>query len=138
MIKAPEPNWQPISALPLIADMIDGQLEEAKEQYTTLLETQQKPYALDEYTVHRVIQVYTDQLEFVPIYIKQLKKWKVEAGLTSTQQKEIKRLQEQVRQWQQVLINILDLANKLKEETIEKVISKSDLELGIQSLKNRM
>lgn len=29
MIKAPEPNWQPISALPLIADMINGQLEEA-------------------------------------------------------------------------------------------------------------
>lgn len=69
MIKAPEPNWQLISALPLIADMIDGQLEEAKEQYITLLETQQKPYALDEYTVHRVIQVYTNQLEFVPIYI---------------------------------------------------------------------
>jgi hypothetical protein len=62
MIKAPEPNWQPISALPLIADMINGQLE---GQYTTLLETQTKPYALDEYTVHRVIQVYTNQLEFV-------------------------------------------------------------------------
>lgn len=138
MTKTPEPNWQPISALSLIADMIDGQLEEAKEQYTTLLETQQKPYVLDEYTVHRVIQVYTDQLEFVPIYIKQLEKWKIEASLTSTQQKEIKRLQEQVRQWQQVLTDILDLANKLKKGTIEKVMSKSDLELGIQSLKNRM
>ncbi|PEF33610.1 hypothetical protein [Bacillus wiedmannii] len=136
MTKTPEPNWQPISALLLIADMIDGQLVEAQEQYTLLLEAQQKPYVLDEYTVHRVIQVYIDQLEFVPIYIKQLEKWQTEVGLTLTQQNEIKRLQEQVRQWQQVLTDILDLANKLKEETIEKVMSKSDLELGIQSLKN--
>lgn len=134
MTKKPEPNWQPISALSLVADMIDGQLEEAQEQYTLLLESQQKPYVLDEYTVHRVIQVYTDQLEFVPIYIKQLEKWQIETGLTSNQQKEIKRLQEQVKHWKQLLTDILDLANKLKEETIEKVMSKSDLELGIQGM----
>ena len=79
---------------------------------------------LDEYTVHRVIQVYTDQLEFLPIYIKQLEKWKTEVSLTLTQQNEIKRLQEQVTQWKQVLTDILNLANKLKEETIEKVMSK--------------
>ncbi|PEE32527.1 hypothetical protein [Bacillus cereus] len=136
MTKTPEPNWQPISALSMIANMIDGQLEESQEQYTTLLETQQKPHVLDEYKVHRVIQVYTDQLEFLPIYIKQLEKWQTEVSLTLTQQNEIKRLQEQVTQWKQVLTDILNLASKLKEETIEKVMSKSDLELGIQSLKN--
>lgn len=136
MTKTPEPNWQPISALSMIANMIDGQLEASQEQYITLLETQQKPHVLDDYTVHRVIQVYTDQLEFLPIYIMQLEKWQNEVSLTLTQQNEIKRLQEQVTQWKQVLTDILNLANKLKEETIEKVMSKSDLELGIQSLKN--
>ncbi|MCQ6288900.1 hypothetical protein [Bacillus cereus] len=136
MTKTPEPNWQPISALSMIANMIDGQLEESQEQYITLLETQQKPHVLDDYTVHRVIQVYTDQLEFLPIYIMQLEKWQNEVSLTLTQQNEIKRLQEQVTLWKQVLTDILNLANKLKEETIEKVMSKSDLELGIQILKN--
>lgn len=29
MTKTPEPNWQPISALSMIANMIDGQLEES-------------------------------------------------------------------------------------------------------------
>ncbi|MGY1423449.1 hypothetical protein [Bacillus cereus] len=135
MKKTPEPNWQPIRALSMIANMIDGQLEESQKQYTILLETQQKPHVLDDYIVHRVIQVYTDQLEFLPIYIKQLEKWQTEVSLTLTQQNEIKRLQEQVTQWKQVLTNILKLANKLKEETIEKVMSKSELELGIQSLK---
>lgn len=136
MTKTPEPNWQTISALSMIANMIDGQLEESQKQYITLLETQQKPHVLDDYTVHRVIQVYTDQLEFLPIYIMQLEKWQNEVSLTLTQQNEIKRLQEQVTQWKQVLTDILNLANKLKEETIEKVMSKSDLELGIQSPKN--
>ncbi len=115
----------------MIANMIDGQLEESQEQYITLLETQQKPHVLDDYTVHRVIQVYTDQLEFLPIYIIQLEKWQTEMSLTLHQQNEIKRLQEQVTLWKQVLTDILNLANKLKEETIEKVMSKSDLELGI-------
>ncbi|WP_255258274.1 hypothetical protein [Bacillus toyonensis] len=84
------------------------------------METQHKPHVLDEYTVYRVIQVYNDQLEFVPIYIKQLEKWQIETGLTSNQQKEIKRLQKQVKHWKQLLTDILDLANKLKEEIIEK------------------
>ncbi len=106
-----------------------------KEQYTNLLEARQKPYVLDNYTVHRVIQVYTEQLEFVPIYKKQLEKWQKEARLTLIQQSEIKRLEKQVRQWEQFVTDILDLANALREGTIEKVMSKSDLKLGIQSLK---
>ncbi|MGR5969562.1 hypothetical protein ACT7C1_21635 [Bacillus paranthracis] len=56
-------------------------------------------------------------------------------SLTLTQQNEIKRLQEQVTLWKQVLTDILNLAKQTKRETIEKVMSKSDLELGIQSLK---
>ncbi|MEZ2659192.1 hypothetical protein [Aneurinibacillus aneurinilyticus] len=130
-----EPNWQPIYNLPLITDMIDGQLVEAIDQHKNLLEAQSKPHVLDGYIVRRIIRVYTDQLEFVPIYQKQLEKWQEETHLTAEQQSEIKRLQKQVEQWKQVLTDILDLANKLKEGTIEKVMAKSDLELGIQSLK---
>ncbi|MGR5864726.1 hypothetical protein [Bacillus sp. FSL K6-0268] len=58
--------------------------------------TQQKPHVLDDYTTHRVIQVYTDQLEFLPIYIIQLERWQTEVSLTLNQQNEIKRLLEQV------------------------------------------
>ncbi|MEH6891629.1 hypothetical protein V7024_18465 [Bacillus sp. JJ864] len=130
----PEPNWQPISALSMIANMIDGQLEDAQEQYTRLLEAQPTPHILDDYTIHRTIQVYTDQLEFVPIYKTQLKKWQLEAHTTSIQQSEIKRLQEQMKKWENILNSILHLASELKEGTIENMLSKSDWELGIQGL----
>ncbi|NBI28074.1 helix-turn-helix domain-containing protein [Chengkuizengella marina] len=59
-----EPNWQPISNLPLIGELIDGQLMAARDQYTNLLEAQPKPHVLDDYTVDRVIHVYTEQLIF--------------------------------------------------------------------------
>lgn len=94
MTNKPEPSWQPIRNLPMIANMIDGQLGDAQEQYTNLLEARQKPYVLDDYTVNRDIQVYTEQIEFVPIYKKQLEKWQKEASLTAIQQSEIKQLQD--------------------------------------------
>ncbi|MEJ9158596.1 hypothetical protein P4K11_31890, partial [Bacillus cereus] len=89
---------------------------------------------LDDYTVCRIIQLHTDQLEFIPIYKKQLEKWQIEVHLTLTQQNEITRLQKQVEQWENVSTDILHLASILKEKTIEKILSKSDLELGIHSL----
>ncbi|MGH0883384.1 hypothetical protein A6E22_16140 [Bacillus cereus] len=134
MTKTPEPNWQPISALSMIANMIDNQLEDTNEQYTQLLEVNQQPCVLDDYTVCRIIQLHTDQLEFIPIYKKQLEKWQIEVHLTLTQQNEITRLQKQVEQWENVSTDILHLVSILKEKTIEKILSKSDLELGIHSL----
>ncbi|WP_449354639.1 hypothetical protein ACUL41_17145 [Virgibacillus natechei] len=115
--------------------MIDGQLETAQEQYDSLSKAQSKPHVLDDNTVYRVIQSYTEQLEFAPVYEKQLEKWQQETGLSSMQRSELQRLQKQVSQWKQDVTDILDLANELKEGTIEKVLSKSDFELGLEVLK---
>lgn len=134
-IVKPEPNWQPISNLPLIASMIDGQLETAQEQYYSLSEAQSKTHVLDDNTVNRVIRSYTEQLEFAPIYEKQLERWQRETDLSSTQQSELHRLKKQVSRWKQAVTDILDLANELKEGTIEKMLSKSDFEVGLEALK---
>ena len=44
-----EPNWQPISNLPMIAGMTDGQAAGAKAQYALLLEARCKPHALNNF-----------------------------------------------------------------------------------------
>ncbi|AOM14587.1 hypothetical protein [Bacillus thuringiensis] len=41
-----QPNWQPIQNLPIIANLIDGQSSDAKEQYINLLEARNKPQVL--------------------------------------------------------------------------------------------
>lgn len=130
-----QPNWQPISQLPLIANMIDGQLESAEEQYESLLKAKDRPHVLDDYTIQRIIRVFTEQAEFIPVYEKQLQRWhkKVEK-LTPAQRQEIERLQKQITPWRKVVTDILTLAKDLEKGTIDKVMSKSDLELGIEAL----
>jgi hypothetical protein len=57
----------------------------------------------------------------------------MEEYLTPIQQPEI--CQDQVKHSYKILTDILALAEELKMGTIEKVMEKSDLELGIESLK---
>ena len=130
-----QPNWQPIKNMPMIANLIDNQLTDAKEQYITLSEARNKPYVLNDSIVQRTIKVYTEQLDFTQVFEKQLLKWENEEYLKPNQQIEICRLQEQVKQSYKTLTDILDLSEELKSGTIEKVMEKSDLELGIESLK---
>ncbi|QDZ77514.1 hypothetical protein [Bacillus cereus] len=129
-----QPNWQPIQNLPIIANLIDGQSSDAKEQYVNLLEALSKPHVLNDAIIQRTIHVYTEQLEFVWIFEEQLSKWKKEDRLTPIEQSEIERLQGQVQQLHSILTDILAITEKLKDGTYEKVMAKSDLQLGIESL----
>ena len=135
MNNKPQPNWQPIKNIPMIANLIDSQLTDAKEQYTTLLEARNKPHVLNDSIVQRTINVYTEQLDFTQVFEKQLLKWEKEEYLTPIQQTEICRLQDQVKHSYKTLTDILALSEELEMGTIEKVMEKSDLELGIESLK---
>lgn len=132
-----ESNWKPISNLPLISYAINGQLESAQEVYDNLLEARTKPHVLDNYTVKRVIQSYAEQLEYAPIYKKQYQMWVQQSGLSTSQKTELRRLQNQTNKWEQLVKDVLKLADELKEGTIEKVLSKSDFELGLEVLKKK-
>jgi hypothetical protein len=81
--------------------------------------------------VHRTIKVYTEQLEFTYVFEKQLLKWKKEEHLMPILQTEICRLQAQVKHPYKTLTEIIALAEELKMGTIEKVMEKSDLGIGI-------
>ena len=54
--------------------------------------------------------------------------------LSVGQRHEVDRLTEQVGRCRTVIDSILSLAEQLKEGTIEKVLAKSDLELGLEFL----
>lgn len=131
---ANQPNWQPIQNLPMIANLIDGQSADAKEQYKSLFEASNKPHVLNDAIIQRTIHVYTEQLEFVWIFEEQLSKWQKEEYLTSIEKSEIERLQGQVQQLHHTLTDILTLTEELKEGTYEKVMAKSDWQLGMESL----
>ena len=133
MTDTPRPNWQPISMLPTIAGIVDGELADAEEHYATLLQVRDKPHVLDDAIVKRSIKLHTEQLEFTWVFREQLDRWH-RTDLTTHERKEIDRLLVQLERLRKVLTNILALADELKGGTIDKILAKSDLELGIEML----
>ena len=137
MPKQPTPTWQPITQLPLIASLIDGMLESAEEQYQTLQEARPEPHVLDDYTVGRVVEVFTTQRDDLWVFEEQLQRWNAQR-LTDAQRREVSRLHGQLEQLRQVITTILALADEFKAGTIEQVLAKSDAQLGLESLLRRL
>ena len=133
MTETTRPIWQPISMLPTISGIIDGELADAEEHYATLLQVREKPYVLDAAMVDRSIKLHTEQLDFTWVFREQLDRW-YRTDLTNHEREEIDRLSVQLERLRKVLTNILALADELKEGTIDKILAKSDLELGIEVL----
>jgi hypothetical protein len=133
MADATLPNWQPISMLPVIVELIDGELADAEEHHGTLQQALGRPHVFDDATVQRSIKLHTEQLEFLWVFREQLDRWRG-AGPAPREREEIARLSLQLGRLHTLLTTILALAGELKEGTIEKVLAKSDLELGVEVL----
>src|SRR2546423_245135 len=106
----PQPTWQPIARLPMIATHIDGMLESAEENYANLQEAKPKPHVLDNYTVGRVIEVFTAQKNDLWLFDQQLQRWQG-GHLTRTQRTEVERLQGQMKRLREVITAVLALAD---------------------------
>ena len=100
---------------------------------TNLQSCRPQPHVLDDYTVGRVIKVYTDQAGDVGLYAEQLSRWSG-LNLTASQRREVARLSDQIPRIRERISAILALADELKGGTIETVLGKSDLEVGIEFL----
>lgn len=130
----PQPNWQPIEFMPTLGALINGMLEADKEQYENLLQAKVKPWVLDDYTVNRVKSAFTTQRKDFALYDEQLKRWAELTTLTDSQRAEVTRLQGQMQALRENNTNVLELTEELGKGTIEKVMSKSDAELGLEML----
>src|SRR5260370_38737192 len=102
MAKQPSPQWQPIERLTLVASHIDGMLEAATEQYETLQLAKPKPFVLDNYTVGRVIDVFTAQQDDLWLFDEQLRRGE-RGTLTTAQRQEVERLASQMLQLHEVI-----------------------------------
>lgn len=83
--------------------------------------------------MERSIKLHTEQRDFLGVFAEQLARWRNERP-TDAQRRELDRLERQLDRLRAVLEDILKLAEELKQGTIERVLAKSDLELGIEAL----
>ena len=83
--------------------------------------------------VQRSIKLHTEQRDFLGVFAEQLARWRNEQP-TDAQCRELDRLEGQLDRLRAVLNDILKLAEELQQGTIERVLAKSDLELGLEAL----
>jgi signal transduction histidine kinase len=77
--------------------------------------------------------LHTEQWGFRGVFAEQLARWRHEQP-TDTQHRERDRLEGQLEHLRTVVDDILQLAEELQQGTIERVLAKSDLELGMETL----
>ena len=127
------PNWQPVSALPMIPSPIDGMVSDTREQWETLQPARVKPHVLDSALVEHIERAYSEQLDTSALFLEQLSRWR-QGPLSAEQSNEVTRLDGQVATLRANLTNILDLAAEVKDHTIDKILEKDDLALGLDVL----
>jgi hypothetical protein len=130
----PTPRRQPIASLPLIAHVIDSQLEASEEQHRLLRLA--RPGSLDNATVKRVVRAFTEEVELLAVNSEQLDRWR-SGSLTIAQRLEVERLRAQLAHNRDVDAAVLSLAEQLKATTIDAILAKSDVELGLEVLTDR-
>src|SRR2546428_615065 len=136
MPRPEEPTWHPISALPMVGSVITGMLESAEDQAHLLLEAEEHSYALDDATVARLIRVYSEQAADHWLFEEQLRRWGARL-LSPEQRQEVEHLSQAAARLKQVTAAILLMGEALKSQTIESLLAKSDLEVGLEELLRR-
>lgn len=128
MTATSEQNWQPITMLPTIAQIVTDMLEGAAEQQHLLAGA--RPYSLDNATLEGVERVYREGMDGHEAFENQVNRWQSDhpgaAGLSD--------LAEQLGQLRPAYQRVLDLAAQQRTNTIEALMSKSDLQVGLQAL----
>ena len=84
----------------------------------------------------RIDRVHAEQMEFVDIYAEQISRWRNERP-SANQVRELDRMEEQNRQLRDATTAVLALSRELRKGTIERVMEKSDIELGLEALRRR-
>jgi hypothetical protein len=91
------------------------------------------PYVLDDATVNRVLEVFSGPAEDLWLFEEQVRRWAA-LDLGATQRRGVQALRAKVERLREATTAVLALAAQLREGTIERVLAKSDIELGLDAL----
>ena len=131
-VRDEEPNWQPVSAVPMLTARVAEGVQLAREHLDLLREAHR--YQLDDATVTRVIQTWQvtcDDLDL--LFAEQGRRWRQQTRGTR-RQADVERYCALVDEERSLVEEILRLAGELQRVTIDRLLAKSDLEVGIETL----
>lgn len=129
-----EQNWYPVSQVGWFTAHIREGIAVTGHQLELLQPALARPGLLDDATVARIIRVHQDQADDLVLFQNQADKWKALPGLTTAQQADVAGYGAALAQLRQLNSDVLAAAGQLAGTTIEAVLAKSDLELGLKAL----
>ena len=132
----PPIHGQPLSMLPMLTAMVEEARADSTDQLATFRAAQERPYSLDNATIAHAERVYSEQGQFLGIYAEQCRRWQ-QSTSSPRQQQALSHLASVVAQATAINIAILALLPELKDFTIERLLQKTDLELGIEALQGQ-
>jgi hypothetical protein len=130
----PEQNWYPIGKPGWFTGHIREGITVTRRQLELLQPARSRPYLLDDATVARIIGVHRGQAGDLDLFQDQAGRWKASPDLTGTQRAGIAVCEALIAQLRQVNAGVLAVAGELSRGTIDTVLAKSGLELGIEAL----
>ncbi len=130
--------WHPVSMVPALTVVVDEQLAHSRTMLAKLEKarpTRPDAAVLDDATVSETRRVYgrmaTDYRE---LFATQAQAWQAEAGLDVATRARVENFTARVDEHLVVLDAILALMDEVAPYTIEAVMGRSDLELGLEAL----
>lgn len=122
-----------IEKLPTFEKLLNEEVLETQKLNQLLEETEDKPYLMDDTTMNRSVKFYQNGIDYMPYYQKQFNRWKAKE-LTSEQINKITELEFLVDLQMRFLEYGMALSKKIAKNTIEKILSKSDFEIGFEAI----
>lgn len=123
-----QPQWQPISMLPVFTNMVDQMLASSQEQLIHMQLAREKPHIMDDATLQRVVELYSNQLEDQWLFEEQFNRW-LREDLRSEQIREIERLKVQATRIKACNEQILDITEEIRGSTIDNILAMDEVEL---------
>jgi hypothetical protein len=121
-----------------LADLVNRRQAARAGRYQLRIPDRARPHLLDDDTVARIIRVHRDQAGDLDLFQNQADKWKADPGLTGGQRAGVTAYETLITQLRQVNAEVLAAADELSHGTINTVLAKSGLELGIEALMREM
>jgi hypothetical protein len=129
-----EQNWYPIGKVGWFTQHIREGIEVTAEQLRLLQPALAQPYRLDDATVARIIRVHQDQAGDLTLFKNQAGRWNGMPGLTAAQRAAVGEYEAAIGELRRLNAEVLAAAEQLKPVTIEALLARSDLEVGIEAL----
>jgi 16S rRNA U1498 N3-methylase RsmE len=128
-----EQNWYPTSEIGYFTGIVREGISITVGQIELFAPAVEQPYRLDDATVDHAVRVYENQREDQVLFRNQAARWAGEV-VTTEEKAALATYVAALDELNRLTGDVLAMCSTLSGQTIEKLLVKSDLEVGLEAL----